>query len=226
MDRRGAKDVVNLGDSLFGPLDPAETARRFRALDPQSVRGNQDRAVLEPGPEAEWSPTLRFVREALGQADLEWLERHRPRAELYNGRVLACHGTPEQDDRYLAERPTEHGVDVKAPEELDAELAGVTAEVIFCAHSHVPRVLWLPGGRLVVNPGSVGLPAYDEDQPYPHVMESGSPHARYAVLSSGERGWRVEQIAVPYDWEQAAKAADRNGRSDWADWIRSGRGSL
>ncbi len=29
---------------------------------------------------------------------------------------------------------------------------------------------------------SVGLPAYDDDRPYAHLVESGSPHARYAVL--------------------------------------------
>jgi hypothetical protein len=44
----------------------------------------------------------------------------------------------------------------------------------------------LTTGALVLNPGSVGWPAYnDDDHPYPHVMEAGTPHARYAVADDG-----------------------------------------
>ena len=37
----------------------------------------------------------------------------------------------------------------------------------------------------------------------PHVSESGSPHARYAVLTIGEQV-SAELIAVAYDWKAAA----------------------
>jgi hypothetical protein len=43
----------------------------------------------------------------------------------------------------------------------------------------------LDDGRLVVNPGSVGLQAYDDDHGHPHVMENGTPHARYAIAEQG-----------------------------------------
>jgi predicted phosphodiesterase len=99
----------------------------------------------------------------------------------------------------------------------------VPQSVVLCAHSHVPRVVRLGSGQLAVNPGSVGLPAYDQDQPYPHVMEAGSPHARYAVLQNTSRGWRVEQLAIPYDHDAAADAASANGRPDWATWLQTGR---
>ncbi len=102
----------------------------------------------------------------------------------------------------------------------------IDSEVIVCGHSHVARTVWLPNGQLVVNPGSVGIPAYDHDQPFLHVMESGSPHARYAILSKNEYGWQVEQIAVPYDWHAAAAVARQNGRPDRASWIETGRAQL
>jgi hypothetical protein len=54
-------------------------------------------------------------------------------------------------------------------------------------------------------------------------METGTPHARYSIVSRNEEGWRVENIAVPYDWEAAAAAAVENGRPDWAEWLRTGR---
>jgi hypothetical protein len=45
---------------------------------------------------------------------------------------------------------------------LEAVLAGIARE----------------GVALAANPGSVGLPAFDDTHPHPHVVETGSPHAR------------------------------------------------
>jgi hypothetical protein len=83
-------------------------------------------------------------------------------------------------------------------------------------------MMHLPDGRLVVNPGSVGLPAYSDDSPHPHVMESGSPHARYAIIESVNEDWAVERMTIPYDWRAAADAARTNGRDDWAEWLMTG----
>ena len=94
---------------------------------------------------------------------------------------------------------------------------------MLCGHSHLPHTLLTPRGRQVVNPGSVGLPAYRDDSPCPHAMEAGSPHARYAIVELTAAGWRVEEIAVPYGWEAAARTAAANGRPDWAGWLRTGR---
>jgi hypothetical protein len=67
------------------------------------------------------------------------------------------------------------------------------------------------------------LQAYDDDLPYPHLVENGMPHARYALLEKGEHGWQVELLAVPYDWRPAVELAMRNGRPDWAIALRTGR---
>lgn len=96
-------------------------------------------------------------------------------------------------------------------------------ELVLCGHSHQPGALRLGDGRLVVNPGSVGLPAYRHHEPHPHRMESGTPHARWAVLERAAAGWRVELRATPYDTAPAVAAARENGRPDWADWIATGR---
>src|SRR5690606_17812524 len=108
---------------------------------------------------------------------------------------------------------------------LDAvPLAGLReARVIAVAHSHVPRTVRLADGRLCVNPGSVGMPAWEHDEPVPHCTESGSPHARYAILERRRGEWLVEHRIVPYDWESAAARADAAGRPDRAHWLRTGR---
>jgi hypothetical protein len=81
----------------------------------------------------------------------------------------------------------------------------------------------LPTGALVVNPGSVGWPAYGDDHPYPHVMEAGTPHARYAVVDDSTGTWHAEFRTVVYDWDGAATVADANGRPDVAAALRTGR---
>lgn len=48
-------------------------------------------------------------------------------------------------------------------------------------------------------------------------------HARWALLSRGPQGWRVELRCVAYDWDAAADQAERQGRGDWADALRTGR---
>lgn len=80
----------------------------------------------------------------------------------------------------------------------------------------------VPAGPLVVNPGSVGMPAYTADTPRPHAMEAGAPHARYAILSRVGDAWSVMHIAVPYPWDVAAATARVNGRPEWARWLASG----
>lgn len=222
LERRAVRHVLNLGDSLYGPLDPAGAAELLRHVNPMNVQGNQDRILLEPPTSVTGSPTFQFVVDELTDDHLEWLREHKA-APLRLGPLALCHGTPERDDQYLIEEITEHGVRLKGGADLARELAALAAEVILCAHSHVPRLVGLPDGRQVVNPGSVGLPAYTDDSPFAHGMEAGSPHARYVRLERSGRGWRIEHVALAYDWERAAVAAEQHGRSDWAGWLRSGR---
>ncbi len=70
-----------------------------------------------------------------------------------------------------------------------ASISAIVQPVILCGHSHVPRTVALPHGKLIVNPGSVGLPAYTMETPAHYMMESGSPHARYALLHQTQQGW-------------------------------------
>ena len=93
--------------------------------------------------------------------------------------------------------------------------------MMLCAHSHIPRVVRIEGA-LIVNPGSVGLPGYDLDRPETHVIETGAPDARYAVLERMAHGWQVELMTLPYDHEAAAGQAKRNARLDWERALRSG----
>jgi diadenosine tetraphosphatase ApaH/serine/threonine PP2A family protein phosphatase len=102
-------------------------------------------------------------------------------------------------------------------------MLGVPNALILCGHTHMPRCERLADGRMVVNPGSVGLQAFDDTHPHPHIIETGSPHARYALLTRQAGGWGVKLRRVAYEHEAAAAQAERNGRPDWADALRTGR---
>lgn len=206
--RQGIDDIVNAGDHLFGPLDPAGTADLLIRLELPTVAGNQDRELLDDL--------------SLSLAHRDWLASMPARREVTEG-ILMFHGTPEHDDVYLLETVHSAGVvSLATTDEITARLADASHRLLLCGHTHIPRTV-VAAGKLIVNPGSVGLQAYADDAPVPHVMETGSHHARYAILERCETGWQVEHRAIDYDFESAARTAERNGRPDWARRLRTGR---
>ncbi len=224
---RGIRDVVNLGDSVYGPLEPADTASLLRGRGILSIRGNEDRIVLQRrGPATPpFPPTLEYTRSRLGADDRRWLRSLRPTA-VYAREAFLCHGTIDSDELYLLERVSPLGVLRRAPVVLLNHVKVLRQRLVLCGHSHVPGSVRLPDGSLIVNAGSVGLPAYQDDFPFPHCMEAGTPHARYAVLTRNDDGFEAETVTVAYEWERAAEAAERRGRPDWAAWLRTGRAAL
>jgi predicted phosphodiesterase len=213
--------IVNLGDHLQGPLDPVGTAERLMPLRLPSIRGNCDRLLFEEGTITIPGSTLAVNRQDLNAQHKHWLAGMPQTLTLAD--VLLCHGTPWADDVYLLEEITPEGARLSQTEQIVPILDGVAARLVLCGHSHQSRAVQVPNGALLVNPGSVGLPAYTEASPHPHGMEAGSPHARYAIVARSGNSWQVEHRAVVYDWESAAQLAKRNGRPDWAAWLRSGR---
>lgn len=225
----GAELTLNLGDILSGPLWPAETAQRLMALDLPTIRGNHERQLLMLPPERMGASDA-FAAAAITAAQRDWLASlpltMEPVAELF-----CCHGTPDSDLSYFLETVTaegwrgagEPGLRAATADEVAERAGDVRHRLILCGHTHVPRAVRLDDGRLVVNPGSVGLQAYDDGHPRPHVVENGTPHARYALLTQRDGDWQVELRALPYDWASAANRAEANGRGDWADALRTGR---
>ena len=220
--------TLNLGDIVSGPLWPAETAARLMALRLPTIRGNHERQLLTLPPHR-MGPSDAHAAARLSVDQHGWLAGL-PASCTPAHDVFCCHGTPASDLQYFLETvtsagwcgPGEPGVRAATPAEAGERADGVAQGLILCGHTHVPRVLRLADGRLVVNPGSVGLQAYDDTHPRPHLVENGTPHARYALLTRRPAGWQVELRALPYDWEAAARQAESNGRGDWADALRSG----
>jgi len=214
--------TVNLGDIVSGPLQPAETLDRLIPLDFPTIRGNQERQLLTM-PLEKLGASDAYALPRLSPAHLHWLEEL-PATMRIIGDVLLCHGTPDSDLLYFLDHVDANGARAATAEEIEQRTGAETARLILCGHTHMPHTYRRPTGALIVNPGSVGLPAYDDVHPHPHVMESGSAHARYAIATRGSDGnWAAELVMVPYDWESAARTAEARGRPDWAIALRTGR---
>jgi predicted phosphodiesterase len=217
---RTISTIVNLGDIVSGPLQPAETADRLMALNLPTVRGNHERQLLDHDPAA-MGASDRHAIARLTPRHLAWLAALPPTRTL--GDIFLCHGRPDDDMRYLLETVEPSGARPATEAEAAERVAGIAAPLTLCGHSHRPRALRLADGRLIVNPGSVGLPAYGWDWPHDHKMEAGTPHARYAVIERTNAGFAAEIVCVAYDWERAAALAETNARPDWATALRTGR---
>lgn len=181
MARRGVDRVVNLGDSLSGPLLPEETAQCLMAQDWLHLAGNHERQLLDR-PVERMNASDAHARARLSPRTLHWVatlaHTHRLDADVW-----LCHGSPRSDLEYLLETVTPEGLRLARAEEIAERRGHTPARLIACGHSHLPRALRAADGCLLLNPGSVGLPGYDDDHPHctgwttaapMHVMPSPS----------------------------------------------------
>lgn len=221
MEALGLHEAVNLGDFFSGPLEAGETADLLMARRFPSIRGNHDRYLIEQDP-AEMGPSDRVAFDQLGPGPRDWIAGLPPTLWLRED-IFLCHGTPASDSTHWLERVNPDGsVRSATLDEIEAEAAGLDARLILCAHTHIPRVLRLRDGRVIVNPGSIGCPAYDDTHPVSHQMQTGTPNASYAIVEEGAAGWRVSFRSVPYEAEAASRLAASRGRPDWARALATG----
>ncbi len=215
---RAAGTVVVAGDLLAGP-QPLETLELLHALGDRAVliSGNADRELVAlsrrppdtEGPAAGTDgtaapappPVDAWAAAQLRPADVELLAGL-PRSALLEidglGPVLFCHATPRDDAETVL-------VDSR-PERWAEVLAGVDPGVraVVCGHTHMPFVR-LAHGRLVVNPGSVGMPY-------------GRPGAHWALLGPGD-GVTLRRTAFDCAaaCERIAAESGFEGAAQWAD---------
>ncbi|MBA2554453.1 MAG: metallophosphoesterase family protein [Geodermatophilaceae bacterium] len=197
-----AELIVLTGDIAAGPL-PVQTLDRLVGLGDRVlwVRGNADRELVAlagggetsiPDPIAPWAAAQLRPDQVTLLAELPHpVTRHLDGF----GDVLFCHGSPRDDDEVVL-------VDTRL-ERWDEALSTVDESVatVVCGHTHMPFVR-LAFGRLVVNPGSVGMPY-------------GRPGAHWALLDNGT----VQLRRTTFDYNAAcAEIEATSGYPDAAAW--------
>ncbi|MDR3670670.1 MAG: metallophosphoesterase family protein [Holophaga sp.] len=211
--------VVNLGDSLSGPLLPRETAQCLMAQNWLTIAGNHERQILTQGP-GQWGPSDAYAHAQLTAPELAWIAAQ-PGTVQFSPEVFLCHGTPDSDLESLLETLEPSGQRSASAAEVETRLT-VSAPVVLCGHTHVPRAVRSRSGQLLVNPGSVGLPALETTYPFRLMVQTGSPDAHYAILEQRAGNWIPSLITVPYDFRAMADLAKARNRPDWEQALLTG----
>lgn len=221
IDDLGIDHIVNLGDHVSGPMDAKGTADLLMSRHLPSIQGDQDRLLVEfyaRGPDA----SKRVDFQTLEHRHFEWLA-NQPGTMTYGGAAFLCHGSPRSDTAYWLDHVGDdgrlHPTDIDL---IEAQAEGIAEPLILCAHTHIARVVRLRDGRVVVNPGSVGLPGYIGREPVEHVVETGTPDACYAILESNAGMWQATLRYVPYDSRPMAALARARNMTAWAQALETG----
>jgi len=219
-DRLGIPNIFNLGDSLSGPFDPAGTADLLIDRAIPSVRGNHDRMLLDP-PDRHglWE---RWAVPELHETHFDWL-RSLPESIDWHG-FHFIHAVPGDDaEDWLDHKGPQNRLVARDRREVESRAEGLGAAAILTGHTHTPRMVRLSGGRIVVNPGAVGCPAYlDARSDPPFIHETGAPDARFAIVEQIGDDYEVSLRTVPYDPSEMQALALARGADTWAEAIGSG----
>lgn len=179
--------VVFGGDLTWGPLpeDSLSLVHRLR-VPALFIRGNAERALLEPGPEP--TDRERWLRRRHSNEALAYLSSFDERVSLDVaglGPVCFCHGSPRSDEELVTPETSE--------DRIRAMTAEISERVLVTAHSHVQFDRCVAGVRSI-NAGSVGMP-YE-----------GEVGAYWALL-----GPDVELRRTEYSIERAAERYRASG---------------
>jgi putative phosphoesterase len=202
-----------LGDLVDYALDAKPCLDWVRRNARHTVRGNHDHGmaqnvtvVARGGFKYLSGVTRALVRPTLEEDDLEFLGRL-PMSRMLtldNSRFFMVHATPRDP------------LDEYAPADADfwrRRLQNVDADVVCVGHTHQPYVLDV-GGKLVLNPGSVGQP------------RDGDPRVSYAVIEN----YKVELKRIEYPVEDTIRPILESALPDQAkemltDILRTGSSS-
>lgn len=210
---RSADRIVLAGDLAAGP-QPVETLDLLVSLGDRAVwlRGHADRELvaLANGAELEnQRPIMAWAATQLRPEQIELLAGLPLTVTLDVpglGTTVFCHATPRSDEEVLlVDSPLDLWQDVLA--ELDRDVS-----TLVCAHTHMPYTR-LAHRRLVINPGSVGMPY-------------GEAGAYWALLGDGIG---VALRRTPYDLAAAGARIGAEsgypGAGEWADYFLRARAS-
>lgn len=194
--------VFCLGDLALAGPEPSLTIEKikslFKEMDFTLIQGNTDEKLARYS--QEFFDKLKTINPVMANAYLydfndisdenkDFLFNIEKTKEIVisNIKILLVHGSPRSNDENISP-----DLSIQVVEEM---LKRVTADIIFCGHTHIPCGYQTNTNQTVVNVGSVGRPFSDE------------PKSCYAVLEIDEKksNFMVRHKFVSYDYKTAAR---------------------
>lgn len=204
--RRGVDQIACLGDvATLGPR-PRAVLEMVREACDYRILGNHDEYLFDSSSLRDHTSSplilsaVEQCRAELSAGEVDFLRgfAHRVQVPVSSASsLLLFHGSPDSNNcDLLAETPDA---------ELAGKLAGHTATVMAGGHTHIQMVRQ-HRGRLLVNPGSVGLP-------FERFVAGAPPtilgHAEYAIVEAHDGDVSVALQRVELDRARLAEAARR-----------------
>ena len=198
IDRRGADDIVCLGDFVGYGASPNECMATLRPRIEAAVLGNHDQAAIDPSVLGDFNPeaaaAARWTGRQLTADNAAWLAALPYSLPWHGARIVhAAPSDPEAWDYVLT-----LGIAV-------GEMRHCEEPVCFVGHSHVPVTFELDGERASYS--REPLVQGRRDHRYLIVVPSvgqprdGDPRAGYLLWD--DIAWTLEHVRLAYDVEGA-----------------------
>lgn len=205
IDEMRVDRVLNLGDLVGYYASPNECVDAVRERAITSIMGNHDVVACGRVEPVYFNPTaaaaVLWSRETLTDSNREWI-RALPDSLIVDDSILMVHGSVRDRDEYLLFRP-----EIESSFESFSEQYP-TLRVAFFGHTHrriyyeddgnnlyagtkAEKLVLRPGGRYLINPGSVGQP------------RDGDPRAAFCVYDA--EAAEVSFYRVPFDIDRTAE---------------------
>jgi putative phosphoesterase len=171
--------IICLGDvATLGP-NPRDAIDAVQKLGCRCIMGNHDEFLIDPQVVHRYDTipivveSIEWCRNQLSESELRFLSTFTPILDVQlnpSAKLLLFHGSPRSHmEVLLATTPAD---------QVDVLLAGHDADIMAGGHTHI-QMIRQHRGRILLNPGSVGLPFKEHVTGQPATFMA---HAEYATI--------------------------------------------
>ncbi|WP_310601883.1 metallophosphoesterase family protein [Anaerosporobacter sp.] len=212
IDEQGIKKIILLGDYVSDCPNPQVTlellSRIRQSYEVWCIRGNREEYFIrhDEGYPDNWvyeanTGNLLYTYENLKSEDIRWFESLSNTGIVeMEGRepIILAHGSLENSRELLYE----------GAENTKGVLEGIPYKYMLCGHTH-RQFAYEYEGKLIINPGSVGVPI------------GCKKSAHMAVMEWVEDKWKFEFQTIPYDFRELEREFEASEMKEKAYlWMR------
>ncbi|MBK1810686.1 metallophosphoesterase family protein [Clostridium sp. YIM B02505] len=188
------------GDNIIDCPSDNEVLRIIRSLNGYAIKGNREKYVLDfnKGLHKEWidykqMASVVWTHSILYKENLEYINQLPEQLNISLpgiDTIRVVHGSPFNVSEQIFSD--------KHPERIEKSLKGITEKVLICGHTHFAwhKTIY---DKLIVNPGSVGVPFND------------CKFAEYAILNWCGNHFTVTHHQVEYDLSELEQTFFESG---------------